>query len=444
MPSPRYLSRRSAVTGAAGGLSALLAAACSSGGSQTPSGAAYKGSGPTIRLVYISQPKAPPEQAILDKLFVEFTAEFPRIQVDIQPTSDVQVIQKALQLHVAGSTADLVEHSRDGRDLRDSVKDIKPFMNRDKVNPNIFVPTAVEALSYEGKFMGIPIAIAVDALFYNPDILRQIGLAPPPVTIDDRSWTMEKFQEYAIKLTQRPDRFGWGGNITGGFDWMDAATYFGVGIWDAKTEKVLVNTAEFKRGLQYWTDLYTRHAVVPTGDEVRAMGNARTGLGAGKVAMEIDAVPPPTIQTKLALAALPYSGPGKNISGRMSPSVVFAGNASQLDATWEVLKWTLEPGRAARQADARRTVVAGLLKAAEITRKTFQDQTGIDPQPWFTQANSSKFVAWGMYAYPETETVARAEITPRFQNELLTGKMSVNDFALFAEQQLKGAIAKGK
>ena len=89
-------------------------------------------------------------------------------------------------------------------------------------------------------------------------------------------------------------------------------------------------------------------------------------------------------------------------------------------------------------------MVTGLLKASEITRKAFQDQTGIDPQPWFTQANSSKFVAWGMYAYPETETVARADITPRFQNELLTGRMSVNDFAIFAEQQLRGAIAKGK
>jgi ABC-type glycerol-3-phosphate transport system substrate-binding protein len=399
----------------------------------------FRAAGSQLTLTMIQQPR-PATREVMLAMLAEFSAEFPRLKVDVVDSSEVHVVQKALQLHVAGSSADVVNWARDGYDLRDSIVDVKPFMARDKLNASIYVPTVAEILGRDGKFMGVPCSVSCDALIYNPAALQAVGLPLPPVNPDDKSWTMEKFQEYAIKLTQRPDRFGWAGSFSGGFGFMDAATYFGVGPYDPKTNKVLVNTPEFKRGLQYWVDLRLRYQTAPDAEELRGIPN---GFASGRIAMNSGFSLPAGPQFTPRLATLPYSGPGKNISARMSPSVLFAGNTKQIEGTWEFLRWTTEPKRGATLAKTLGHVVTAVLKAQEIRTKEFIQESGVDPTAWALQSQGSKFVGWGMYKYPQVEIVSRNEINPRFQNELLTGKISVNDFSIFAEQQLNGAIAQG-
>lgn len=434
-------TRRAALAGGGVGLAGLAGAAfaaCGIGGSQP--GDAIRSGDRTYTITYLQRPKQADRQSVLDGLLAEFTSQVPQIRIETAIASDIHVVQKALQLHVAGTTADIVEWARDGYDLRDSIVDLKPYLNRDKVATSIFLPTAAELMSRDGKFVGIPASIASDALVYNPDALQRAGLAAPPLDPNDRSWTTEKFQEYAIKLTQRPDRFGWGGSLSSGFQWMDAATYFGVGVWDAKAERLLINTPEFRRALQYWTDLYVRFQVVPNAEENRGIPG---GFNSGRIAMNMLGNTPTGLQFKPGLATLPYSGQGKNVSARISPGSVFAGRAKQIDATWEFLKWTLEPRRNATHVKAFAHAVTGVAKANEIRRQDVIQETGIDPQAWILQAGHSKLVGWGLYKYPETEITARNDIQPRYQNELLMGKISVNEFVLFAEQQLNAAIAKG-
>lgn len=435
--------RRGVLAGLAGVASgSMLALACGpfARGSAGP-GAGFRGAGATVRVTYLQRPKQPPNQQVLDGLMTQFAAEVPRIQVEIASASDVHVVQKALALHVAGTPAEIVEWARDGSDLRDSIVDLKPLMARDRASASIFVPTAAEIMSRDGKFMGIPFSISADALAYNPSMLREVGVAPPPVNPNDRAWTMEKFQDYALQLTRRPDRFGWGGGFTGGFAWMDAATYFGVGVWEDKAKRLLINTAEFRRGLQYWVDLRLRHRVVPDAEEVRAIPG---GFASGRIGMNVQFSLPANLQFTPALATLPYSGLGRNVSARISPGAMFAGQARQLEAAWELLKWLLEPARNAVQAKAAGHVVTGVVKAADIRRKEFQDETRVDPQAWILQAGYSKFASWGLFQYPQVEIVARNEIGPRYERELLAGQLSVNEFCAFAEQQLQQAIAAGR
>lgn len=202
--SRRWVFGITAAVMSAGG---AIAVACSPGGSgqQREAGASFKGEGPTVRLTYLQRPKPNDRQAVLDELLAAFTKEVPRIQVELAVASDIHVVQKALQLHVAGTTADIVEWARDGYDLRDSIADLQPLMRRDKISTAIFLPTATEIMSRDGKFAGIPASIASDALVYNANALKQVGLAAPPLNPNDRSWTTEKFQEYAIKLTRCHD-----------------------------------------------------------------------------------------------------------------------------------------------------------------------------------------------------------------------------------------------
>jgi hypothetical protein len=69
------------------------------------------------------------------------------------------------------------------------------------------------------------------------------------------------------------------------------------------------------------------------------------------------------------------------------------------------------------------------------------DAGGAGRLPKLTQ-RPARF-GWGLFKYAEAEITARNDIQPRYQSELLTGKISVNEFVLFAEQKLKEAIAKG-
>jgi ABC-type glycerol-3-phosphate transport system substrate-binding protein len=424
-----------------GALAGAAALAACGGDAGRDAAAGFREAGPPVKLIYLQRPKSAENQPILEALLARFTAEVPRIQVETAVASDIHVVQKALQLHVAGTTADIVEWGRDGYDLRDAIIDLSPYMKRDKVSTGVFVGTSVEVLTRDGgKFMGIPASVSADGLLYNPAAFTQVNLPPPPVNPDDRSWTMEKFQEYAVKLTQRPDRFGWGGNITGGFEWMDAATYFGTGVWDDKAQKVLINTADFRSGLQYWVDLRLRYRTVPDADEARGI---QGGFASGKLAMNVGFSLPAGLQFKPAIATLPFTGPGKNVSARFGNTAMFAGPTKLAEASWQLLKWLTEPTNNAQQSKANGHVVTGVIKATEIARKEFQQQSGVDPQGWFLQAARSKFVGWGIYKYPQAEIVARNEIQPRYQSELLTGKIGVNEFALFAEQKLKEAIAAG-
>lgn len=439
LSSARGVGRRRMLAATAAGAAAV---AC---GSLTREGAGpatdFRGAGPTARITYLQRPKAPDRQQLLEGLFRQFSAEVPRIQVEIASASDVHVVQKALALHVAGTPAEIVEWARDGTDLREAIVDLKPLMARDRVSPSIFIPTAAEIMSRDGKFTGIPFSISADALAYNPNALREVGLAPPPVNPNDRTWNMDRFQDYAIKLTRRPDRFGWGGGLTGGYDWMDTATYFGIGVWDDKAKKLLINTAGFRRGVQYWVDLRLRHRVVPDAEEAR---NIPGGFASGQIGMNVQFSLASNLQFTPALATLPSSAPGGNVSARISPGAMFAGQTKQLDAAWAVLKWLIQPAPNAVQAKAGGHVVTGVSKAAETRRKEFQQETGVDPQAWILQAAHSKFAGWGLFQYPQAEIAARNEISPRFTQELLTGKISVNEFCAFAEQQLQQAIAAGR
>jgi multiple sugar transport system substrate-binding protein len=431
-------TRRGALRGAALGGAGTVAAACGLG-AQPPAESIRSGSR-TYTITYLQRSKPADRQPVLDALLAEFTAEVPQVRVEVAVASDIHVVQKALQLHLAGSTADVVEWARDGYDLRDSIIDLKPYLNRDTIATSIFLPSAAELMSRDGKFVGIPASIASDALVYNPDALQRAAVPAPPLDPNNRSWTMERFQEYATKLTQRPDRFGWGGSLSSGFQWMDAATYFGVGVWDAKAEKLLIATPEFRRALQYWTDLYVRYQVVPNAEEAT---NLPGGFNSGRIAMNVLGQVPTALLFKPGLATLPYSGQGKNVSARISPGSLFAGKAEQVDATWELMRWLLEPRRNATHVKAFGHAVTGVAKANELRRQDVIQETGIDPQAWVLQAAQSKLVGWGLYKYPEAEITARNDIQPRYQSELLTGKISVNEFVLFAEQKLKEAIARG-
>src|SRR5439155_12046031 len=87
----------------------------------------------------------------------------------------------------------------------------------------------------------------------------------PPVNPEDKDWTMEKFLDYAQKLTRGREQFGSGGALA--LDFWTAGTYFGQAPWDDAAKKALMNTPGYIKGLQYGLDLRDKFRLVPTSDE---------------------------------------------------------------------------------------------------------------------------------------------------------------------------------
>jgi hypothetical protein len=87
--------------------------------------------------------------------------------------------------------------------------------------------------------------------------------------------------------------------------------------------------------------------------------------------------------------------------------------------------------------------VTGVVRANGLRRRGMARQTGIDPLAWVLQAEQSRLAGRALHEYPETEIAARDDTRPRSRSEPRTGTISVDEFVLFAEQRLEGAIARG-
>jgi multiple sugar transport system substrate-binding protein len=174
--------------------------------------------------------------------------------------------------HAAGDPYSFVENDwGTWTDLAEAgaIIELSPFYKKDKIDPvQTFIPRSVEVMSLDGKIYGLPVSVSADALAYNLDLFDAAGVKYPPVNPDDKSWTMEAFLEVAQKLTNPPQSWGFSGalncfNVGGVTD----GTYFGMPAWDDSKKKALMDTPEFRRGLQYFLDLLHRYKVQPTAEE---------------------------------------------------------------------------------------------------------------------------------------------------------------------------------
>ena len=116
-------------------------------------------------------------------------------------------LEDATVLELIGSTANryIVNEL-----IQPAPADVADFVN-DSAN---FEPFFQETATVDGSVYGVPVFRGQGALFYNTDMLAAAGLEGPPMT-------MEEYDEYAAKLTQRdadgnPTVSGWSLRLSGG------------------------------------------------------------------------------------------------------------------------------------------------------------------------------------------------------------------------------------
>lgn len=141
---------------------------------------------------------SPSETALLESLLYKFSVENPDIVVKYEPiTGD---FWQAIKTSVAAGTEpdiyymDIFQFPFFAQ--QGVLAPLDDYMAKDGVKKDEFIPTLMDAFTYEGKIYGIPKDFNTLGLFYNKDLFAKAGLTEPT---DD--WTWNDLQAAAEKLS---------------------------------------------------------------------------------------------------------------------------------------------------------------------------------------------------------------------------------------------------
>ena len=451
MPIDRGMSRRR-LLGAAGAGSGALAAC----GQSASEGGAAPAAGPVSgKVVYLSQSAGgDARQEQETALFNDFGKQNGKVTVDVVVVGGAGggglAKEKFIVSAAGGQPMDVVQNSWGvWTDLSEggSIAELTPYYKRDKVNLADFMEGAIQAYTLDGKTWAEPVSVSADALFYNVDLFRAAGLPEPPQNPEDKTWTMDKFLEVSQKLTRGTEQYGYGANVSSfNVEGLSCGSYFGQQAWDDTKRKCLMDQVNSIKGLQYFQDAIWKQRVAPSAAQATALrGSAANVLYTGKIGMNpVGPFNPPKLDFKWGIAALPYSGSGKNQSARIWPHGLHVAKGKNVDAAWELLKWLSKPENGGRFPLTAGHAVSPLLKGgSDIAQRSYMQTHGVDPKAFALQAINTRPAGNGLLRYKSWPDISK-ELLPLYTN-VQNNEMAVGEYAKRATEvvdRLAGPNAK--
>jgi len=420
-----------------------------SAASGTVASSSASGAAPAAKVTTLTYcaPDSPGRYDAERAIYADFTKANPGVQVEIvSPGASWTGVEEKVKTSIAGG--DPLSFYQNGWgfwfDVQSALLELTPLLARDKIDPHTtFVPTAIDFFTLNGKIWGLPlVGISVDALAYNVDMFNAAGIAPLPTNPDDTSFTMDRFLEYAQKLTKaNPLQFGFGGTVGGGeIDGIERPTYFGGGPWDDAVSKALLDQPPALQGLQFFKDLRDKYHVQPNADQVKAIGAKGNIFTSTKIGMQVIYGYIPKLSFQWAIVPLPHTS-SKNTAGRAYPQTLQATKTPVSDQTWTLFKWLTLPANAARFPLTAHYAVSPVVGASGPAVQAYKDQVGVDPAAFQAMADRSGFEAGGMYRYPGWITVNKW-MDDNFKN-FDSGTQSASDYGKAATDFINANLLKG-
>jgi multiple sugar transport system substrate-binding protein len=383
-------------------------------------------------------------------LYEDISKEHPDIQVEVSGGNDTE--QVVLTRHAGGSPIDFFENDfGTWSDLSSKgvVAELTPYFSTAKISLSIYAPQAVQNYTLQGKTYGLPVSMSVDALAYNVDLFDTNGLPHPPVDPKDPTWTMEKFQEVAQKLSNGTDQFGFGGSANG-YDsgGVTDGTYFGMPGWDDTARKSRFDSPEWAKGAQYWLDLRNKYKVQPNADQVKTLRASFPDVFvSGKVGMNVVYAiswKPEQIHFKWALATIPYSGTGNNISGRMYPhGLQMEATSPNKDKVWTIFQWLTAPANGGRYPLITGHFVSPILNGgSDLAQKDAQQRLGIDAHAFVLESYTLLPSGTGILKYANWPAILK-QLAPMY-TDVQALKRTPDDYGRQAAQIVNDNIFRGE
>jgi fructooligosaccharide transport system substrate-binding protein len=238
-----------------------------------------------ITLKYLSVARGEPRRQAILQVVERFEKAHPTIKVELSEVPFDQYFQKVSVALAAGSGIDAFDvdsplvasygHQDVLLPLDDYVdkKDWEDVLEQDR-----------QIATYGGKILTLPWSSSSQAVFYNLDMLKEAGITPP--SAPDSRWTWAQLLEAAQKLTKKaPD----GTTQIYGFvvEQVDRPYQIlpllqsngaqAIGPDGSKTAGFL-NSPEAVEALQFYGDLYNKHAVSPKKPIPDAFGRGQAAL----------------------------------------------------------------------------------------------------------------------------------------------------------------------
>ncbi len=201
------ISRRQmlSTTGKALGLLALGSVAAACGGTPVPTATPAKQTAATpaakapTTINFITPGAVGLERTMYDNFVNKFMLDNPAIKINLSFEAWADYMTKLPVMLAGGVIPDTIhQHISIVQDYaqRGALLDLKPLMDRDKVNPEDYIPALFDAFSNKGKTYGIPKDSAAWGVYYNKNLF---DAAKAPYPKDD--WTMADFRQLALQLT---------------------------------------------------------------------------------------------------------------------------------------------------------------------------------------------------------------------------------------------------
>ncbi|AIQ66948.1 ABC transporter substrate-binding protein [Paenibacillus graminis] len=285
---------------------AAVLSACSKSGSESSDASAPPGNSGskekiTLRMTVWGSPE---EVAPYKKAIQRFEDKFPNIKVELQHIA--ADYDTKLTTMVAGNDVPDVAMMESGTiafPLAEQGKfyNLQEFLDKDSdISPDTLVPNIIYSLE-PGNVIGIGPGPESFGLFYNEDIFKEAGIAPPPSNVAD-AWTWDEFVETAKKLTVDTN-----GKTAAdpGFDprkikqyGVNASTWWGVysnfiysnggDFISADGKSFGLNQPEAVEAIQKISDLMNVYHVSPSPVQSKNIPATNVALQTKKVAMTVD------------------------------------------------------------------------------------------------------------------------------------------------------------
>jgi len=434
------ISRRQLLQGALKlGLSAAAAgtflAACSSDSSSTKVATPATAAGSTQKtlsgrvqiLVGFGTGNSPAQLAVQTALATAFSTAHPQVTIDFLrvPSGSSDAATKLTTLIAGGQPPDLVLPAGlfgISKFVDQNVwLDLRPYFDRDGLTLDRFLPetaTAARVTNYYGPdgkaIIGVPIDVHDHAIAYNEELFAKAGVAPPPTSWSDDSWSLEgKFLDTARALTldaagKHPGEAGFSADKiaqygVGNF-FREAVFYdFGGHLYDEASRKAQFDQPGSIAGIQFAADLVNKHMVSPSDTQIATLGagggkgnEAQFAWRQGKLAM-IDMCSC-NIKTPYGMdvpfswkaAALP-TGPKRRFGFLNLDVGAIVAASKNRDLAWEVLKFlTIDPANERKLAfDSYGGFPPLKENEAAFAEGITRDLPKVEPQVWLDGFPSS-------------------------------------------------------
>ena len=287
------------------------------------------------------------ERTILEQAVKRFEEKHPDVKVEIVAHQN-DAYKTKLPVAMGGGNPPDIFHSWGGGWLGEFVEAGQVYDLTDKVEADRFVPAALEAATFDGKIMGVPLAMDVVPVWYNKEVFEKYGVKPPK-TWDEMLQAVETFKKNGVIPFALANKTKW----TGAFYLM----YFADRIGGEKLFENAVNRegsfddpAYVKAG-EYIQKL-VKEGAFPEGfnglDE--DTGQSRQLFYSGKAAMYVMGSwflnnirdENPEMEKKVAFFPFPAVPDGKgdpsNLVGGVSPVYSISASCKYPDLAVELLK----------------------------------------------------------------------------------------------------------